>query len=309
MYALTRAHTHTLTRACTHARAYVQMYIHGHTHSHVCTGPRMCAFMGVQCTHSHVCAHICVPTRVHIHGCTHTHSYTHMHAHIHIPHACTSMGVHMHRPPRVHIHGCTVHTHTCAHICVPTHAYTFTGVHTHPHAHIHIPHTCTFVGVHMHTLTDVCTHACPHTCAHSWCTHTCAHIHTCAHVPPHTCTVTGAQSHAHARCLAHSGHSARGRLSEVTTSADRVLWDAGWRRTSQGLSSPRRACALWPGHGFGSYIKHESSRFGWGTDPHTKQDPTAKPAKIISLKKKKNYIQPEGRYQLTLSCYLLGRSR
>lgn len=160
----------------------------------------------------------------------------------------------------------------------------------------------------MHTLTDVCTHACPHTCAHSWCTHTCAHIHTCAHVPPHTCTVTGAQSHAHARCLAHSGHSAGGRLWEVTTSADRVLWDAGWRRTSQGLSSPRRACALWPGHGFASYIKHESSRFGWGTDPHTKQDPTAKPAKIISLKKK-NYIQPEGRYQLTLSCYLLGRSR
>lgn len=139
----------------------------------------------------------------------------------------------------------------------------------------------------MHTLTDVCTHACPHTCAHSWCTPTCAHIHTCAHVPQHMCTVTGARSHAHARCLAHSGHSAGGRLSEVTTSADRVLWDAGWRRTSQGLSSPRRACALWPGHGFGSYIKHESSRFGWGTDPHTKQDPTAKPAKIISLKKKK----------------------
>lgn len=247
----------------------------------------MCAFMGVQCTHSHVCTHICVPTRVHIHGCTHTLIHTHACTHTHSSCMHIRGCTHAQAPTCAHSWVYSAHTHVCTHICVPTHAYTFTGVHTHPHAHIHIPHTCTFVGVHMHTLTDVCTHACPHTCAHSWCTHTCAHIHTCAHVPPHTCTVTGARSHAHARCLAHSGHSAGGRLSEVTTSADRVLWDAGWRRTSQGLSSPRRACALWPGHGFGSYIKHESSRFGWGTDPHTKQDPTAKPAKIISLKKKK----------------------
>lgn len=282
-------HTCTCLRANVHswAHAFTRVHRPPHVRIHGCTVHTLTRVR----THmrANTCAHSWVYTHTHTHTCMHTYTFL-MHAHPWVytctgPHVCTFMGVQ-----------CThtrVHTHMRAHTCIYIHGCTHTPTCTHTHSsHMHI---------------RGCTHAHTHRCVHTrMSTHVCTHPHMYTraptHVHSHRCTV--------ARTRTVSG--ARRALSRRATiggnNQRQVLWDTGWRRTSQGLSSPRRACALWPGHGLGSYIKHESSRFGWGTDPHTKQDPTAKPAKIISLKKK-NYIQPEGRYQLTLSCYLLGRSR
>lgn len=211
--------------------------------------------------HTHACTHM-HSSCMHIHGCTHARAPTCAHSWVYSAH--TRVHTHMHAHTCIYIHGCT-HTPTCTH----THS-----------SHMHI-RGCT----HAHTHRCVHTRMSTHVCTLMVYTHLCTHPHMCTRAPTHvhshrctdarTRTVSGAQR-ALSRRATIGGNNQR-----------RMLWDAGWRRTSQGLSSPRRACALWPGHGFGSYIKHESSRFGWGTDPHTKQDSTAKSAKIISLKKKK----------------------
>ena len=83
-------------------------------------------------THTHVCAHACVHTRV---QCARAHMQTRTHTHAHTC-MCTRTQTHAHMCTCTHKHACTcTNMNTCAHMHAHTHANTCGHTHTCKHTH------------------------------------------------------------------------------------------------------------------------------------------------------------------------------